>query len=203
MKWNDVTLSQFIELQDLIKIEDETDRVLAIMDLFFGDAVSELPLAEYNKKVKELKFLQDEVPTNHIVNKVEVNGHKYTIDALVGHISTAQYVDFTNYLKGGDDNRNIPKILAVFFIPEGHKYNDGYDMEGVIRDMGSLPIDIAMSESFFFSRQYAKFIQIFRSSSIKQIKKTDLPKEVKKNLIKAVDNSVDLVLSPLSSNFAK
>ena len=68
----------------------------------------------------------------------------------------------------------------------------------VIDDMGSLPIDIAMSESFFFSRQYKKFIKIFQSSSIKQIKKTNLPKEVKKNLIKVVDNSVDLVLSPLS-----
>lgn len=197
MKWNDVTVSQFLELQELIKIEDETDRLLAIMDLFFGDAVSELPLAEFNKKIKELDFLKIEVPKNHIVNTATVNGRKYKVDALVGHISTAQYVDFTNYMKE-DPEKNITKCLSVFFIPEGHKYNDGYDMLQVIDDMGSLPVDIAMSESFFFSRQYKKFIKIFQSYSIKQIKKTDLPKEVKKNLIKVVDNSVDLVLSHLS-----
>lgn len=197
MKWNDVTVSQFLELQELIKIEDETDRLLAIIELFFGDAVSELPLAEFNKKIKELDFLKTEVPKNHIVNTATVNGRKYKVDALVGHISTAQYVDFTNYMKE-DPEKNITKCLSVFFIPEGHKYNDSYDMLQVIDDMGSLPIDIAMSESFFFSRQYKKFIKIFQSYSIKKIKKTDLPKEVKKNLIKVVDNSVDLVLSPLS-----
>lgn len=197
MKWNDVTVSQFLELQELIKIEDETDRLLSIIELFFGEDAANLPIYEFNKKIKELDFLKTEVPTNHIVNTATVNGRKYKVDALVGHISTAQYVDFTNYMKE-DPEKNITKCLSVFFIPEGHKYNDGYDILQVISDMGSLPIDIAMSESFFFSRQYKKFIKIFQSSSIKKIKKTDLPKEVKKNLIKAVDNSVDLVLSPLS-----
>lgn len=197
MKWNDVTVSQFLELQEIIKIEDETDRLLAIIELFFGEDAVNLPIYEFNKKIKELDFLKTEVPKNHIVNTATVNGRKYKVDALVGHISTAQYVDFTNYMKE-DPEKNITKCLSVFFIPEGHKYNDGYDMLQVIDDMGSLPIDIAMSESFFFSRQYKKFIKIFQSYSIKKIKKTDLPKEVKKNLIKVVDNSVDLVLSPLS-----
>ena len=197
MKWNDVTVSQFLELQEIIKIEDETDRLLAIIELFFGEDAVNLPIYEFNKKIKELDFLKTEVPKNHIVNTATVNGRKYKVDALVGHISTAQYVDFTNYMKE-DPEKNITKCLSVFFIPEGHKYNDGYDMLQVIDDMGSLPIDIAMSESFFFSRQYKKFIKIFQSYSIKKIKKTNLPKEVKKNLIKVVDNSMDLVLSPLS-----
>lgn len=202
MKWNDVKVSQFLELQEILKIEDETDKMLSMMELFFGEDVTALPLAEFNKKTKELDFLKTEIPTNHLVNKVEVNGHKYTIDALVGHISTAQYVDFTNYMKG-DVMKNLDKILAVFFVPKGHKYNDGYDMLEVIKDMNDLPIDIAASESFFFSRQFSKFIRIFQSSSIKHIQATDLPKEVKENLIKAVEGSVDLVLSPLSLSSAK
>lgn len=197
MKWNNVTVSQFLQLQELIKIEDETERMLSIVELFFGEETLDLPVAEFNKKIKELDFLNTEVPTNHIVNCATINGHKYKVDALVGHISAAQYVDFTNYMKDNIEN-NITKILSVFFIPEAHKYNDGYNMQAVISDMGSLPIDIAMSESFFFSRQYKKFIKIFQSSSIKKIKKTDLPKQVKKNLIKVVQDSMDLALSPLS-----
>lgn len=195
MKWSDVTLNQFLELQEIMNIEDDTDKMLSIAELFFGEEVLALPLSEFNKKVKELTFLETEIPDNHIVKKVTINDRNYIINAVLGHISTAQYVDFTNYMK---EENNIAKLLSVFFIPENHKYNDGYDMQQVIDDMGSLPIDIAKSESFFFSRQYKKFIRIFQSYSTKSIEETDLPKKVKQNLIKVVDNSVDLVLSPLS-----
>ena len=200
MKWSDVTLKQFLELKDIMQIEDETDRTIAIAELLLGLDVSNLPLSEFNKKMKELSFLKEEIPNNHIVKKVEINNRKYNIDALLGRVSTAQYVDFTNYMK---EENNTTKVLSVFFIPNGHKYNDGYDMEQVIKDMESLPVDIAISESFFFSRQFARFIKIFQSSSIKKLEKTDLPKKVKENLIKVVEDSVNLVLYPLSSNFAK
>lgn len=200
MKWSDVTLKQFLELKDIMQIEDETDRTIAIAELLLGLDVSNLPLSEFNKKMKELSFLKEEIPNNHIVRKVEINNRKYNIDALLGRVSTAQYVDFTNYMKEED---NITKVLSVFFIPNGHRYNDGYDMEQVIKDMESLPVDIAISESFFFSRQFAEFIKIFQSSSIKNLEKTELPKEVKENLIQVVEDSVNLALSPLSLNSAK
>ena len=200
MKWSDVTLKQFLELKDIMQIEDETDRTIAIAELLLGLDVSNLPLSEFNKKMKELSFLKEEIPNNHIVRKVEINNRKYNIDALLGRVSTAQYVDFTNYLK---EENNTTKVLSVFFIPNGHRYNDGYDMEQVIKDMESLPVDIAISESFFFSRQFAEFIKIFQSSSIKNLEKTELPKEVKENLIQVVEDSVNLALSPLSLNSAK
>lgn len=189
MKWNDVTLEQFLELQEIVKIEDPTDRMLSLMELFFGEDVTTLPVAEFNKLSKELDFLQTEVPTNHIVKKVTINNRKYTIDAVLGHISTAQYVDFSNYI---NQENNINKVLSVFFIPENHKYNDGYDMEQVIQDMNKLPIDIALSESFFFRRQLEKFIKIFQSSSTHQIQKSKMTKTEKKRLINLVHRSLDL-----------
>ena len=177
MKWNDVTVSQFIQLQEILKIEDETDKMISLMELFFGEDVINLSLSDFKKKTKELEFLQNPVPNNHIVKSVKINGVKYNIDALLGHISTAQYVDFTNYAK---QENNVDKMLSVFFIPEGHKYNDGYDMLKVIKDMGDLPIDIALSECFFFSRQFAKFIQIFQRYSTKMIEEMKMPKKAKK-----------------------
>lgn len=194
MKWNDVTLSQFLELQEINKIEDETDKILSLAELFFGEEVTSLSLPEFNKKMRVLDFLKDEIPTNHIVKKVVVNKHEYTIDAVLGHMSTAQYVDFINFSK---DESNIHKTLAVFFIPKGHKYNDGYDMEQVFEDMLSLPVDIVMSESFFFKRQFALFIKIFQSYSKRTMKKTNLPKEMKNNLTEVVDKSVGLLLHSL------
>lgn len=197
MTWYDVTLNQFDRLQESFKIEDETERIITIAEILLGDEVTNLPLPEFNKQVKQLDFLKDEIPTkNHPPKNFEINGRKYTMDCLLGNVSTAQYVDYTNHCKV--DNPDMAKMLSVFIIPEGHKYNDGYDMLQVMNDINSLPIPIVNSTAFFFGKQFSKFMRIFQRYSTKQIKKTDLPKAEKNRLIEIVKNSVDLVLYPLS-----
>lgn len=194
MTWYDVTLYQFNEIEKAVNIEDDTERVFRLAEIIFGEDVTNLPLKEFNDKVKQLVFLKEEIPNKIPPKKIEVNGRKYFLDCLLGNITTAQYVDFTNQSNTGD----LSKMLSVFVIPEGHKYNDGYDMLQVMDDINSLPIPIVNSIAFFFSRQFSVFMKIFQRYSTKQIKKTNLPKEVKENLIKAVEKSVDLVLFPLS-----
>lgn len=182
-------------------MEDETERIIAIAELIWGEDVTDLPLAEFNGCVKALDFLKDDIPSRSVPpKKLVLNGRKYYTDCLIGNISTAQYIDFTNYNKA---EASMDKIISVFIIPEGHKYNDGYDMLQVINDVGSMPVPTAASIAFFFGRQFSTFMRIFQSYSTKAIEETDLPKEVKKNLIKATQLSVDLALSPLSSNSAK
>lgn len=176
MDWKDITLNQFNELQEVLKIEDETERMIGISEVVFGDSITELPLSEYTKKLKELDFLKTELPNTHIVKSVTVNGRSYKVDGLLGNITAAQYLDYTNHLKSND----MAKLLSVFLIPAGHKYNDGYDMIQVINDMGSLPIDIVNSTAFFFIKQYNRFIKIFLSSLAKKIKKMKVKKNEKK-----------------------
>ena len=194
MTWYDVTLYQFNEIEKAVKIEDDTERVFRLAEIVYGEDVTNLPLKEFNEKVKQLVFLKDEIPNKIPPKKIEVNGRKYFLDCLLGNITTAQYVDFTNQSTTGD----LSKMLSVFVIPEGHKYNDGYDMLQVMDDINSLPIPIVNSIAFFFGRQFSVFMKIFQRYSIKQIKKTNLPKEAKENMIKAVEKSVDLALFPLS-----
>lgn len=197
--WYNVTLYQFEKLQELIKIEDETERTIAIAELILGNDITNLPISEFKKKIAKLEFMKEPIPDGIPPKKIELNGKKYFIDSLLGNISTVQYVDFTNHSKEG----NMAKMLSVFIIPEGHKYNDGYDMLEVINDIQLLPIPIVNSTAFFFKRQLEKFIQIFQSYSIKRIKKLNLPKEIKKNMIKVVKESVDLVLSHSYLNSVK
>ena len=194
MTWYDVTLYQFEKLQDLMKIDNEEERLFAIAELLLGEEVTNLPISEFVIATKQLSFLSDEIEHKIPPKNLELNGRKYTIDCLLGRVSTAQYIDFQNHLKGND----IAVTLSVFIIPKGHKYNDGYDMLQVIDDIKSIPIPIINSISFFFSRQFKESMRILQSYSIQQIEKTDIPKEAKKNLTKVVENSVDLVLSPLS-----
>lgn len=199
MKWNDVKLYQFNKLQDLLKIDGDEERMIEIAELLLGESVLDLPVAEFAKKVNELNFLKEPIPTNVPPKKVKVNGRSYYLDCLLGNITTAQYVDFTNHAKTND----ICKMLSVFLIPEGHKYNDGYDMMEVMNDINDLPITVVNDAAFFFGRHFSVFMKTLQSYSIDQIKETNMPKEVKNNLIKVVRDSVSLALYPLSSNSVK
>lgn len=193
LTWYDVKLSQFKELQQLIDIKDETERVIAISELILGNDVTSLPIKEFNEEVKKLEFLKEEIPSTVPPKKLTINDRKYYMDCLLGNITTAQYIDYVNHCDTGD----MAKMLSVFIIPEGHKYNDGYDMIEVINDINDLPIPVVNSAAFFFSKHFSIFMRTFQSYSIKTIKKTNLPKEVKENLIKIMKDSVKLITTPL------
>ena len=193
LNWYNVNLNQFILLQDVFKIEDDTEKMISVAEIILGNDVTNLPLMEFNEQMKRLEFLKEEIPTSVPPKKIEVNGRKYFLDCLLGSITTAQYVDFTNQSNTGD----LSKMLSVFVIPEGHKYNDGYDMLEVINDIGMLPIPIVNSIAFFFGRQFSVFMKIFQRYSAKHIKKTNIPKEVKENMIKIMKDSVNLITTTL------
>lgn len=194
MTWYNVTLRQFLVLQDLLKIEDEDDRTIAIAELLLGDDVTTLPLSEFLEKIKQLDFLKEPIPENVPPKKLEIQGKKYYLDCLLGRVMTAQYVDYVNFSKTND----ISKMLAVFVIPENHKYNDGYDMEEVFEDIKEIPIPVVNNLAFFFKRQFNAYMKIFQRYSTKALKKTKIPKEMKKQLVNVVEKSVDMVLYPLS-----
>lgn len=195
LSWTDITYRQLLDIREAANIEDENERVFAIMEAVFGEDVLNLPLKEFNEKCKELQFLQKEIPNNLHVKDIKVNGREYYFDGLLGNITTAQYIDFQNYQKNNDEY----KTFSVFIIPKGHKYNDGYDMDQVFNDILDIPAPVLFSASFFFSRQFELFIRIFRRYSIKQMKKTGLPKEAMENLEKVVNLSTMMMITPLES----
>ena len=195
LKWNDIKYRTLLDIREAANIEDENERVYAIMEAVFGEDVLDLPLKDFNEKCKELQFLQKEIPNDLHVKDIKVNGREYYFDGLLGKITTAQYIDFQNYQKNEDEQ----KSFSVFIIPKGHKYNDGYDMEQVFNDILDIPVPVLFSASFFFSRQFELFIRIFRRYSIKQMKKLGLPKEAMENLEKVVNLSTEMMLTPLES----
>ena len=195
LKWSDIKYRTLLDIREASNIEDENERVYAIMEAVFGEDVLDLPLKDFNEKCKELQFLQKEIPNDLHVKDIKVNGREYYFDGLLGKITTAQYIDFQNYQKNNDEY----KTFSVFIIPKGHKYNDGYDMEQVFNDILDIPVPVLFSASFFFSRQFELFIKIFRRYSIKQMKKLGLPKEAMENLEKVVNLSTTMMLTPLES----
>lgn len=188
MSWNDITYRQFEKFKNISEIEDDNEKTIAIAQGIYGDDVINKPISEFRELCKNLTFISEEVPTSIKVKNVKVNGREYYFDGLLGNISTAQYVDFQNYMKNEDE----AKSFSVFFIPKGHKYNDGYDMTQVFEDIKDMPMPVLMSASFFFVRQWETFIRIFQRSSIQQIQNLNLPKEMKKHIKQIVTNSANL-----------
>ena len=195
LKWSDIKYRTLLDIREAANIEDENERVFAIMEAVFGEDVLDLPLKDFNEKCKELQFLQKEIPNDLHVKDVKVNGREYYFDGLLGKITTEQYIDFQNYQKNNDEQ----KVFSVFIIPKGHNYNDGYDMEQVFNDILDIPVPVLFSASFFFSRQFELFIRIFRRYSIKQMKKLGLPKEAMENMEKVVNLTTGMMLTPLES----
>ena len=195
LQWSDIKYRTLLDIREAANIEDENERVFAIMEAVFGEDVLDLPLKDFNEKCKELQFLQKQIPNDLHVKDIKVNGREYYFDGLLGKITTAQYIDFQNYQKNNDEQ----KVFSVFIIPKDHKYNDGYDMEQVFNDILDIPVPVLFSASFFFSRQFELFIRIFRRYSIKQMKKLGLPKEAMENLEKVVNLSTTMMLTPLES----
>ena len=195
LNWYDITLSQFKELQTILEMTDDLEKVVAMAELVLGDDVTDLPIQEFNEQLRRLEFLKTEIPTSVPPKHIELKGKKYDVTSLLGNITTAQYIDFMNYSKDND----TAKLLSVFVVPEGHKYNDGYDMSEVQADMENIPIPVANSITSFFKAQFAKFIKIFQSSSIKKVRKDrTLSPEEKTRIINLIKTSTELVLLPLS-----
>ena len=186
MTWMDVSYKQFKKIQGA-KVGDKVS-IEAIMQAIYGDDVLFEPMIEYNKKMNLLTELMKSVPQDLTVNTVKINGHSYVFDGLLGHISAAQYMDYNNWLKVDSEL----KSFSCFFIPKGHKYNDGYDMEEVFKDLEDFPIPILYSATFFFKRQLELFIKIFQRSlekSLKKVKKMDPQmKKVVEETLKVLDS---------------
>ena len=54
LTWNDIKYRTLLDIRDAANIEDENERVFAIMEAVFGEDVLDFPLKNFNEKCKEL-----------------------------------------------------------------------------------------------------------------------------------------------------
>ena len=54
LTWNDIKYRTLLDIREAANIEDENERVFAIMEAVFGEDVLDLPLKDFNEKCKEL-----------------------------------------------------------------------------------------------------------------------------------------------------
>lgn len=184
MNWSNITLEQYLEIQAIKEIDSMDVMVELIRILFKIEDPESLPYTEFIKYSQELSFMSKDIERVPLKDTYQINGRNYKLENNVMKLTTSQVIDYRNYSK--EDN-HITKILSVFLIPEGHKYNDGYDIEQVINDLLDLDIQTVVSILDFFTICWKEFIKVSVAYLTNQLQTMNLPEEKKKEIQEKVD----------------
>lgn len=179
MKWKDITIKKYLQIQDIVNSEmEESEMTIQIANLIYEKDITELSLPEYKKCILDLKFINTAPENEKLANSYTINGTKYIVKSNLDSIQANQFIDFQNYAKKQD----MIGCISCFFIPEGYKYNDGYDISKVKDDIAELPITAANALAFFFKSQYAVLLILTQRSSLQKMREIGLSQEKMKEM---------------------
>lgn len=195
--WTNITLKDYYEIQNIISVQDDYT-TFNLLDYLYNIDSSNMPLVEVNKYAGGLSFL-DSIDTAYknikLEDKYTINGTTYVGFVDLTQVNVAQFIDYQNYLK--ETPTKFEKVLSVFIVPEGHTYNDGYDIKQVQRDMLELPFVVVQKISFFFLKQLQVFVQTTLFCLTGELKNLKMEKE-KRLLLNESLEKMNLLLSGLS-----
>ena len=167
LKYNDYSnlpIGKYYEIldiceSDLSKIEKDLAVIAVLLDVT-EDEVYKLKPEEVYELQQQLKFLSKPArDAKKKFKKLKIADKTYRIVSKLDELNIGQYVDFQfNWNK--DYLTNLPQILSIFLIPEGCKYNEGYDIVEVqqaIKD--NLSIEAALNIAFFLRRKSVDLIK--------------------------------------------
>ena len=133
--YNRLPIGKYIDICAIYadtSLDDLTKQVktLSILTDKSEDDILDLPILEYQGMAKEAKFLEASFSIPKDAGRIgrTYNLGKWKLKPVseIGKMSTAQYVDFQHLCD--DPLHHLPELVSVFLIPEGHKYNTGYDI---------------------------------------------------------------------------
>ena len=207
MKWNNISLAKFVEISKL-DTKDELEYTSNLIKIVFdiADPLS-LTIPEFKKYVAELDFIKYEPKLPKLQLIYNINGRKYVFKGNVFTITAAQFYDWRGFVK--QKPIDYAQCMSVFFVPEGHKYNDGYDMEEVISDINDMPCTDALKMFDFFVQGLQVSHTILLDYLKREFKKMTLQPEQKEaiekmmELISTTVKTIDMTSFRTSSHIAK
>lgn len=184
-----LTLGTFLDIDAVLKSEaDDIDKQVSIIAILSGKTEAEilaLPLSEYAGLSAKTDFLRQECPPVSAPQRVIVGDRVYVPVKDFTKITTAQYVDFQTFSKGGTEK--LAELLAVLLVPEGKAYCEGYDFAEVVADVRTLSLPVALALVGFFFDLLSGSITVSLSSLEGMAKKMD-PKK-RKEILKTVESA--------------
>lgn len=165
--WDDISVKKFYQLVALgqnPKLED-------LLKIVYDVNIKDIPIKDITKY--NLDFIKEDIRRKPIQKTYKLNDTIYNACFELPSISTAQFFDFRNYSQKND----FVGVLSCCLIPDGHEYNDGYNIEKVREDIENMPITRAQTISFFFLNQTTVLLEAILQSSTQQLKKNPETKD--------------------------
>lgn len=174
MNWKDLDLKTFKKLEQAIKVEEQEPilKNALVVQALFGINTDNLTIPELGKYIKEIEFLNSPCPKVLAKTKYTINGNKYSVKLDLSKLSVTQYMDYQELVKTQD----YARILTVFIIPEGHNYNDGYDIKSVEKDINDMSIIDVLAIYNFFTIAFLQCTKTLKDYSLKLMKKGKMNK---------------------------
>jgi hypothetical protein len=193
--WEDISLNQFIEITKLQSETTDSEKFTnEVLRYLYDEEPQQIPYTLYLAQINGLNQFFNKPVSQMKVSKsatYNINGTIYELDVTPNNFTTAQYIDFTTFSK---EASNLVNTLTTVLIPQGHKYNDGYDVEKVRQDIGSMPCSHALGIVNFFvdwSRRSIVTILRFLTARIRRMKTNKEKTKQLRNQIKTLSQLLE------------
>lgn len=199
--YSELPVDRYLEIRDLINEEceplDLQVKLVSILDGRSEEDVLNMNIKDYHELVEQSGFLVElPKPSKSIPNKININGKKYQLQKDVSKFTTAQYIDYQTMIAREDREKILPYILSCFIVPEGKRYNDGYDISETIKDIGAhLSVQDAVNICFFFQQKYLRLLDdtlIYLGWKTKRMARKTKDETTKKKLTEAMERMKEL-----------
>ena len=183
--WDNITIEKYYKIKDILddEVDDDITKNVKLVAVITGKDENEvwsMDMAEAGDYISKLTFLNKfELPKNPNM-KIKLPNYDLVVIKDLTKINVAQYVDFQNFVKM-PMKEGMEKILSIFLIPDGCKYNDGYDIIDVQKEIReNLSFRVAEGLLSFFMEKYGTLLIRSLVYCRHQVKKTKNPEMMEK-----------------------
>lgn len=131
--FKDINLKDYKKIVEINtrELDSDLEKDIAVLSVLMDvpeQDIYNMPLMELKSLLQQMEWVKEYeyTPANKLPNKLKIDGIEYTINPDLNKFTVAQYMDFQNFW----DKRNerMGNLLAVFIVPKGKQYNEGYDV---------------------------------------------------------------------------
>ena len=179
--WEDITIGNYIELRPVLSTDmNDVERVINILCVLTGkkrEEIKQISIKDYHKLVKQMKFLNTQLPKELKKKRFLVGGKWYEFKYDANKLLFGEYINIMDILQGAKNNeelvfQNLHKILTIICRPVYKTmfgFKDAEVDDDVLRQTAdnfykNMPITIAYPIGVFFYQRYPHLMETIKTS---------------------------------------
>lgn len=204
--WDDVTLEQLDKIEKVdIKDPFAGAEIVSILSNIPTDDVLAFDLDTFNTLYNKTLFIKN-APRKCIPEaKLKIGDIVYNVTMNTQNMTAGQFLDYKSIMSMDNIDKKLARLMLCFMIPEGHEYNDGYDIDMHLNNIykNMTVVEVTAYSNFFMTVFKAYSIAMLKYS-IRELKKDkSIPQETKKFLIERLKEVIALTKNGGCSQWLK